>query len=95
MSYTQFTLTLFIRGFFLRQNQSWLSYTVTVLVALRIHAEFKADFENARTKIYNLIKIVAQIIQINNFVGRARKKNNYLLCAKISSVHTFRSHPRL
>ena len=32
-SYTQFTLTLFIRGFFLRQNQSWLSYMVTVLVA--------------------------------------------------------------
>ena len=33
-SYTQFTLTLFIRGFFLRQNQSCrLSYTVTVLVA--------------------------------------------------------------
>ena len=30
MSYTQFTLTLFIRGFFLRQNQSWLSYTVTL-----------------------------------------------------------------
>ena len=28
-----FTLTQFIRGFFLRQNQSWLSYTVTVLVA--------------------------------------------------------------
>ena len=32
-SYTQFTLTLFIRGFFLRQNQSSLSYTVIVLVA--------------------------------------------------------------
>ena len=32
-SRTQFTLTLFIRGLLPRQNQSWLSYTVTVLVA--------------------------------------------------------------
>ena len=65
MSYTQFTVTLFIRGLFLRQNQSWLSYTVTVLVVIypscylfkRYLGMKTIDHSRLKTSLENLLRI--------------------------------------
>ena len=88
ISYTQFTLTLFIRGFFLKQNQSWLSCdTVTVLVAYDPYLVQDVNKINISRKIRIFETVIFGSDRILNV--KLHLKNSLSFKTYNSSIYTY------